>query len=41
MPPQLLDVIEPPTYDTLEALMTRIDAALHVARPSGPTASVE
>jgi len=28
--PQLLNVIEPPTYDNLESLITKINAALHV-----------
>lgn len=27
--PQLLAIVEPPTYDTLEALITRLDAELH------------
>jgi hypothetical protein len=34
--PQLLDVVEPPTYDTLEALITRLDSELH-ASSSAPT----
>lgn len=41
--PQVLDVIDPPTDDILGALMTRVDAALHVTlgpRP-GPAASNE
>jgi hypothetical protein len=43
VPPQVPDLIEPPTEDILRALMTRIDAALHVALGPlpGPTASVE
>jgi hypothetical protein len=32
---ELLNVIEPPTYDTLEALITRLDSQLHA--PSAPT----
>ena len=41
--PQVPDVVAPPTEDILRALMTRIDAALHVALGPlpGPTASVE
>ena len=41
--PQVPDAIESPTDDILRALMTRIDAALHVALGPlpGPTASVE
>jgi hypothetical protein len=27
--PQLLNIIEPPTYESLEALITKVDAALH------------
>jgi hypothetical protein len=27
--PQLIAIVEPPTYDTLEALITRLDAELH------------
>jgi hypothetical protein len=41
--PHVRDVIQPPAYDVLEALMTRIDAALHITlgpRP-GPAASNE
>jgi hypothetical protein len=34
--PQLLDVVEPPTYDTLEALITTLDSQLH-ASSSAPT----
>jgi len=34
--PQPLDVIEPPTYPILDALMTTIDAALHVSLGPGP-----
>jgi hypothetical protein len=38
--PQLLDIIEPPTYDTLEALIVRLDAALHASTtPTTPTTS--
>jgi hypothetical protein len=41
--PQVPDAIASPTDDILRALMTRIDAALHVALGPlpGPTASVE
>jgi hypothetical protein len=41
--PQVPDVVAPPTEDILRALMTRIDAALHVALGPlpGSTASVE
>ena len=36
--PQLLDIIEPPTYDTLEALIVRLDASLHASTaPTAPT----
>ena len=35
---ELLDIIEPPTYDTLEALIVRLDAALHASTtPTTPT----
>jgi hypothetical protein len=41
--PQPLDVIEPPTFDILKALMTRIDAALYVTLGpgAGPSMSSE
>jgi hypothetical protein len=41
--PQVPNAIEPPTHDILRALMTRIDAALHVALGPlpGARASVE
>jgi hypothetical protein len=35
--PDVLDVIEPPTYETLEALITEISAALHGPAPTTPT----
>jgi hypothetical protein len=35
--PQLLNIVEPPTYDTLEALITALDAELHTASGSTPT----
>src|SRR5262245_56257380 len=36
---QLLDVVEPPTYDTLEALITRLDSQLHAPSPPTTTAN--
>jgi hypothetical protein len=35
---QLLDIIEPPTYDTLEALIARLDTALHASTATTTTA---
>jgi len=35
--PDVLDVIEPPTYETLEALITEISAALHGPTPATTT----
>ena len=35
--PDLLAIVEPPTYDTLEALITRLDAELHGQLSGTPT----
>jgi hypothetical protein len=36
--PQLLNIVEPPTYDTLEALITKLDSELHTPAPPTTTA---
>lgn len=35
--PQLLNIVEPPTYDTLEALITKLDSELHTPAPPTTT----
>jgi hypothetical protein len=35
--PQLINIIEPPTYETLEAMINKIGSALHAASASTPT----
>jgi hypothetical protein len=38
-PPTLVDLIEPPTYDTLETLITRIDASLRATTTAPPAST--